>query len=107
MSIIHRWQGPDPLPHTDWCARGHRCNLAEHRSDPETYAIPGGHIVLTRVLGRTGEWVEMLGVTRESYESIVRRLSGAGRWTAPSDAAQLTSGDVLRCSNPRLSQRSF
>ena len=40
--------------HTPWCARGHHCNLGEHRSAPIVVAIPGaGRAVLTRI--RTGD----------------------------------------------------
>ncbi len=36
--------------HTDWCARDHRCNLAEHRSPEIVVEVPGaGRAVLTRV----------------------------------------------------------
>ena len=36
--------------HTDWCARGHRCGLGEHRADPIVLDVPGaGRVVLTRV----------------------------------------------------------
>ncbi|MFG2037326.1 hypothetical protein [Dactylosporangium sp. NPDC048998] len=41
--------------HPDWCARGHRCGLGEHRADPLTIAIPGyGRATLTRVRGADG-----------------------------------------------------
>jgi hypothetical protein len=41
--------------HPDWCARGHRCGLGEHRSDPIGVQIPGsGHARLTRVQGADG-----------------------------------------------------
>ncbi len=37
-------------PHTDWCARDHRCNLAEHRSPEIVVDLPGhARGVLTRV----------------------------------------------------------
>ena len=36
--------------HTSWCARDHRCNLGEHRSDSILVDLPGhGRAVLTRV----------------------------------------------------------
>jgi exosome complex RNA-binding protein Csl4 len=41
--------------HTDWCARDHRCNLAEHRSTEIVIDLPGaGRVVLTRVRGSDG-----------------------------------------------------
>jgi hypothetical protein len=41
--------------HTEWCARGHRCSLGEHRSDPITIAVQGfGGGVVTRVRARDG-----------------------------------------------------
>lgn len=37
-------------PHTDWCARDHRCNLGEHRSEEMVVDLPGrGRGVLNRV----------------------------------------------------------
>ena len=36
--------------HTGWCARDHRCNLGEHRSDSILIDLPGhGRAVLVRV----------------------------------------------------------
>jgi hypothetical protein len=41
--------------HPDWCARGHRCGLGEHRSEPLTLAAPGaGRVVITRVHATNG-----------------------------------------------------
>ncbi len=41
--------------HTAWCARDHRCNLAEHRSDEIVVNLPGyGRAVLTRVADDQG-----------------------------------------------------
>ena len=41
--------------HTGWCARDHRCNLGEHRSDSILVDLPGhGRAVLTRVRTSTG-----------------------------------------------------
>lgn len=41
--------------HTGWCAKDHRCNLAEHRSDEIVVDLPGtGRAVLTRVQGVDG-----------------------------------------------------
>jgi len=44
-----------PTPHTEWCGRDHRCNLAEHRSEEIVVNLPGyGRAVLTRVVGGGG-----------------------------------------------------
>jgi len=46
---------PAPGEHPDWCARGHRCGLGEHRAEPVTLtAGPTGTVVLTRVLAANG-----------------------------------------------------
>jgi hypothetical protein len=75
MRTVARRHRTAALAHTDWCARLHHCNLREHRSEPETYAIVGGNIVVTRVLSQAGERIEMIGVTKEPYGSVVRRLT--------------------------------
>jgi len=42
-------------PHTDWCARDHRCNLAEHRAPSLTIHLDGGGVAdLTRVKTASG-----------------------------------------------------
>jgi hypothetical protein len=61
--------------HTGWCAGGHRCTLAEHRSHPVTLAMPGaGRAVLTRVRGADGtEYAEIrLRVELPAYEPHAR-----------------------------------
>jgi hypothetical protein len=46
-------------PHTDWCARDHRCGLTEHRS-PELIADAiGGRAVITRIRAGTIEYAEI------------------------------------------------
>ncbi|GAA2717930.1 hypothetical protein ACFY2R_05220 [Micromonospora olivasterospora] len=41
--------------HTDWCARGHRCNLGEHRSEEIVVDLPGrARAVLVRVRTTAG-----------------------------------------------------
>jgi len=41
--------------HTEWWARDHRCNLAEHRADDIVISIPGhGRALLTRVRADDG-----------------------------------------------------
>ena len=50
-----------PTPHTDWCARDHRCNLAEHRSEEIVVDLPGhARAVLVRVTaGSSGGYAEV------------------------------------------------
>uniref|UniRef100_A8LYU9 Uncharacterized protein n=1 Tax=Salinispora arenicola (strain CNS-205) TaxID=391037 RepID=A8LYU9_SALAI len=44
-----------PEHHTTWCARGHRCNLGEHRSEEIVVDIAGrARAVLVRVRTATG-----------------------------------------------------
>lgn len=40
--------------HPAWCARGHRCGLGEHRSEPHAVDVPGARAVITRVRDRHG-----------------------------------------------------
>nr|WTA66443.1 hypothetical protein OHB51_28825 [Micromonospora sp. NBC_00855] len=41
--------------HTDWCARDHRCNLNEHRSQEIVVDLPGhGRGILVRVAAANG-----------------------------------------------------
>ena len=50
-----------PTPHTDWCARDHRCGLSEHRSEEIVVDLPGhGRAVLNRVRRDNGtEYAEV------------------------------------------------
>lgn len=49
----------DRTEHTSWCARDHRCGVAEHRS-PELIADGiGGRAVITRVRAGDVEYVEI------------------------------------------------
>ncbi|WP_426514413.1 hypothetical protein ACPPVO_29645 [Dactylosporangium sp. McL0621] len=52
-----------PYEHPAWCARGHRCNLGEHRAHPMVMEVDGvGKVLITRVLGNNGrERVEVAG----------------------------------------------
>lgn len=44
-----------PGEHPDWCAKGHRCGLGEHRAQPVILDVPGlGRVVLTRVQAVNG-----------------------------------------------------
>jgi hypothetical protein len=49
----------EPTPHTDWCARDHRCGITEHRSAEITADHLGGRAVLTRVRAADTEYVEI------------------------------------------------
>lgn len=46
-------------PHTDWCARDHRCGLAEHRSADLIADGVGGRAVITRVRAGRTEYAEI------------------------------------------------
>lgn len=46
-------------PHTDWCTRDHRCNLAEHRSPDLIADGIGGRAVITRVRAGDHEYAEI------------------------------------------------
>ncbi|WP_432982164.1 hypothetical protein [Dactylosporangium sp. CA-233914] len=61
--------------HPDWCARGHRCNLGEHRADPLAVDVPGlGRALLTRVRAADGrEHAEVtLTVALAAAEPVAR-----------------------------------
>lgn len=62
--------------HPEWCARGHRCGLGEHRSDPHAVDVPGvGRMVVVRVLATDGtEHAEVRGSVRlPEHEGWARR----------------------------------
>ncbi len=46
-------------PHTDWCARDHRCGIAEHRSAGAVTARGTGRAVMTRVQAGDTEYAEV------------------------------------------------
>ncbi|SNY52031.1 hypothetical protein [Paractinoplanes atraurantiacus] len=46
-------------PHTDWCARDHRCGLNEHRSAAKVTARGTGRAVVTRVRAGDVEYAEV------------------------------------------------
>ena len=79
--------------HPDWCARGHRCGLGEHRADPIVVELPGvGRLVLTRVRAADGRQhaevratvrlPEHDGAARLRLLDLLSRLPRAirGRW---------------------------
>lgn len=49
----HRGRPPDRIRavtrHPEWCGRGHRCGLGEHRSDPATWRTGYGGLTAARV----------------------------------------------------------
>lgn len=67
-------------PHPTWCARGHRCGLGEHRSDPIRVSLPRvGSLVLTRVQATGGrQYAEIRASLRlgEDETQARARLSG-------------------------------
>ena len=65
-SVFSRELHHEPVPHTDWCARDHRCGLVDHRSADTIVKLPGhGRFIVTRVLGRDGnEYAEIRGFVR-------------------------------------------
>ncbi|WP_432838927.1 hypothetical protein [Dactylosporangium sp. CA-092794] len=87
----------DPRRHTAWCARGHLCNLREHRAEPLIVAVPGlGRATLTRVRGADGREhaevrlsvalaedeacarVQLLGIARD-LKTLIERATHAGQ----------------------------
>lgn len=65
-----------PTKHTDWCARDHRCGLAEHRSEEIVVDLPGyGRAVLNRVRHEGGaEYAELrMRITLAEAEPAARR----------------------------------
>jgi hypothetical protein len=49
----------DATAHTDWCARDHRCGLAEHRSEELIADSLGGRAVITRIRSGNTEYAEI------------------------------------------------
>ncbi|AVT32468.1 hypothetical protein C6361_26770 [Plantactinospora sp. BC1] len=66
--------------HTGWCARDHRCNLTEHRSEEIIVNLPGhGRAVLNRVRTDGGtEYAELrMRVALAPTEPAARRQLAA------------------------------
>lgn len=66
----------EETPHAEWCARDHRCNLAEHRSDEIVVELGRyGRAVLTRVRAENGrEHAELRArVELSPHEHTARR----------------------------------
>lgn len=58
-----------PYDHPEWCARGHRCGLGEHRAHPVVMQVEGvGKVLLTRVLGANGR--ERMELTGSAYLNV-------------------------------------
>ncbi|WP_034215823.1 hypothetical protein [Actinoplanes subtropicus] len=61
-------------PHTTWCARDHRCGVAEHRSADLTADEIGGRAWLTRVRAGDVEYIEIRArIPLHSNENVARR----------------------------------
>ena len=63
-----------PVEHTAWCARDHRCGVAEHRSADLIADAIGGRAVITRVRAGDVEYAEI-----RARIPLHRNESGA-RW---------------------------
>ncbi|MFG1605872.1 hypothetical protein [Actinoplanes sp. NPDC049265] len=60
-------------PHTAWCARDHRCGVAEHRSADLTADEIGGRAWLTRVRAANVEYIEIRArIPLHSNETVAR-----------------------------------
>ncbi|RSM59473.1 hypothetical protein DMB66_27705 [Actinoplanes sp. ATCC 53533] len=55
MARLHR----EPTPHTDWCARDHRCGINEHRAPDVEAREVGGRAWLTRTRAGDVEYAEV------------------------------------------------
>jgi hypothetical protein len=59
--------------HTDWCAKDHRCGVAEHRSADLTADEVGGRAWLTRVRAGDVDYVEIRArIPLYSNEKVAR-----------------------------------
>ena len=93
-----------PTPHPPWCARGHHCNLREHRAHPIVVDTAGGRATLTRVQGTRGAGYAEARITvaldpRErvargqvatllaNLETLLTAVSDGGTRVAPGRAA--------------------
>jgi hypothetical protein len=60
-------------PHTTWCARDHRCGVAEHRSPDITADDIGGRAWLTRIRAADVEYIEIRArIPLHSNENVAR-----------------------------------
>jgi hypothetical protein len=62
-----------PTPHTDWCARDHRCGVNEHRSTDLVADDIGGRAWLTRIRAADVEYIEIRArIPLHSNENVAR-----------------------------------
>jgi hypothetical protein len=70
--------------HTAWCGRGHRCNLDEHRSHPQTWQTPYGGVSATLV--------QHVNARTAYLELRIRVAIPAGEANARHTAADIATG---------------
>jgi hypothetical protein len=65
------------MTHTDWCGRGHRCNLGEHRSHPQSWRTPYGGLTATLIQRDTGRaWLELhVQIAIPASELVARHVA--------------------------------
>lgn len=96
------------MTHPDWCGGGHRCNLGEHRSHPETRGLVAG----TRILRASGRGYlelramvplpadEMWAADRARWAmwgvDLILRVVLAGRLKPLREAYKALTGATLR-----------
>jgi hypothetical protein len=67
----------EPTPHTDWCARDHRCGVDEHRSPAQIADALGGRAVITRVRAGDVEYAEITArIPLAALDHTARRQVG-------------------------------
>jgi hypothetical protein len=68
----------EPTEHTSWCARDHRCGVAEHRSADLIADGVGGRAVITRIRAGNVEYAEVrMRIPLSRSESTARRQLAA------------------------------
>lgn len=74
MAGLHR----DETPHTDWCARDHRCGITVHTSpDMYTDGPLGARSVMNRVQTETSHYAEIrVRIPLSRIERIARKQLG-------------------------------
>jgi len=63
--------------HTAWCGRGHRCNLGEHRSHPQSWHTTYGGLTATLIQRDTlRAWLELrIQIAIPANQSTARRVA--------------------------------